>query len=324
MESRGDELHPVVSRCQHGKMAFTRYLSTENSPPLLAWISDSESRGRGPGKEIRGGSHAIPECGLGQATSDPSKSSRQRRCGSRFWFQGAGAASDGGSRLKLGVGMDTVASLTPPRRPSSSAGKLLGTSSRTAAASPRPLLKLKQRRSISCSNSLAAAAARPRSSWSCASASASSAAAAAEPPQKEKDLVFVAGATGRVGSRAVRELVKLGFRVRAAVRNVQRASSLSLVQGVQQLKLDGDAAAIPPAEKLEIVECDLEKQPQDGIVKAIGNASLVVCSIGASEKEILDVTGPYRIDYMATRNLVEAGTYVITWMHHVPLEEVIE
>nr|CAB3451629.1 unnamed protein product [Digitaria exilis] len=144
---------------------------------------------------------------------------------------------------------------------------------------------------------------------------------------KEKDLVFVAGATGRVGSRAVRELVKLGFRVRAAVRNVQRASSLSLVQGVQQLKLDGDAAAIPreiddriehlsassipfhaAAEKLEIVECDLEKQPQDGIVKAIGNASLVVCSIGASEKEILDVTGPYRIDYMATRNLVEAAT----------------
>jgi len=37
------------------------------------------------------------------------------------------------------------------------------------------------------------------------------------------------------------------------------------------------------------VECDLEKQPQEGIVKAIGYASLVVCSIGASENEILDV-----------------------------------
>jgi len=54
----------------------------------------------------------------------------------------------------------------------------------------------------------------------------------------------VAGATGRVGSRAVRELIKLGFRVRAAVRNAQRASTL--VQSVQQLKLDDndDAAAI--------------------------------------------------------------------------------
>ena len=67
------------------------------------------------------------------------------------------------------------------------------------------------------------------------------------------------------------------------------------------------------AARLEIVECDLEKQPQEGIVKAIGNASLVVCAIGASEKEILDVTGPYRIDYLATSNLVQAG------MHHVYL-----
>ncbi|XP_020403291.1 tic62 protein isoform X1 [Zea mays] len=50
--------------------------------------------------------------------------------------------------------------------------------------------------------------------------------AASAPAQKEKEVVFVAGATGRVGSRAVRELMKLGFRVRAAVRNAQRATSL--------------------------------------------------------------------------------------------------
>ncbi|KAG8095530.1 hypothetical protein GUJ93_ZPchr0012g20936 [Zizania palustris] len=127
-----------------------------------------------------------------------------------------------------------------------------------------------------------------------------------EPKTKEKDLVFVAGATGKVGSRAVRELIKLGFRVRAGVRSAQRASSL--VQSVQQLKLDDATAAASPAEKLEIVECDLEKQPQADIVSAIGNAVIVVCSIGASEKEILDVTGPYRIDYMATNNLVQSAT----------------
>ncbi len=34
---------------------------------------------------------------------------------------------------------------------------------------------------------------------------------------KDEDLAFVAGATGRVGSRTVRELLKLGFRVRAGV-----------------------------------------------------------------------------------------------------------
>uniref|UniRef100_A0A0E0B6Z8 NAD(P)-binding domain-containing protein n=1 Tax=Oryza glumipatula TaxID=40148 RepID=A0A0E0B6Z8_9ORYZ len=97
------------------------------------------------------------------------------------------------------------------------------------------------------------------------------AAAAATPEPKstkENDLVFIAGATGKVGSRAVR----------------------------------------PAAERLEIVECDLEKQAQSDIVSAIGNAAIVVCSIGASEKDILDVTGPYRIDYMATNNLVQAAT----------------
>ncbi|CAN6180781.1 unnamed protein product [Urochloa humidicola] len=207
------------------------------------------------------------------------------------------------SRLKLAVGMDTVASLSPLRHGHPPSSPAACTTSRPTS---RRLLKVKQRSSIS--SSINSPPGRSRS-WSCASASASSSAATPPPPQKgkEKDLVFVAGATGRVGSRAVRELIKLGFRVRAAVRNAERASSL--VQSVQQLKLDGDAlSAISPAEKLDIVECDLEKQPRDGIVKAIGKASLVVCSIGASEKEIWGVTGPYRIDYMATSNLVQAAT----------------
>lgn len=118
--------------------------------------------------------------------------------------------------------MDTVASLSPLRHghPSSSSPASCNTSR------PSPwLLKLKQRSLISSSNSLPA---RPRAWPPRASASASSAATPPPPQQqqKEKDLVFVAGATGRVGSRAVRELIKLGFRVRAAVRNAERASSL--------------------------------------------------------------------------------------------------
>lgn len=56
---------------------------------------------------------------------------------------------------------------------------------------------------------------------------------------------------------------------------------------------------------LELVECDLENQDQ--IQPALANSSVVICSIGASEKEIFDVTGPYRIDYMATKNLIDAG-----------------
>ncbi|RDX85886.1 Protein TIC 62, chloroplastic, partial [Mucuna pruriens] len=135
---------------------------------------------------------------------------------------------------------------------------------------------------------------------------------------KDDNLVFVAGATGRVGSRTVRELIKLGFRVRAGVRNAQRAGAL--VQSVEQLKLDGASASgggqgkarklflgfSPAVEKLEIVECDLEKPDTIGL--ALGNASTVICSIGASEKEVFDITGPFRIDYQATKNLIDAAT----------------
>lgn len=60
----------------------------------------------------------------------------------------------------------------------------------------------------------------------------------------------------------------------------------------------------PAVEKLEIVECDLER---DVIGPAISNSSVVICCIGASEKEVFDVTGPYRIDYQATKKLVDAG-----------------
>lgn len=61
----------------------------------------------------------------------------------------------------------------------------------------------------------------------------------------------------------------------------------------------------PATDKFEVVECDLEKPGQ--IRPALGNSSVVICCIGASEKEIFDITGPYRIDYQATKNLIDAG-----------------
>ncbi len=61
----------------------------------------------------------------------------------------------------------------------------------------------------------------------------------------------------------------------------------------------------PPQGKLELTECDLEKEDQ--IEVALGDAGVVICVVGASEKEVLDVTGPYRIDYKATKNLIDAG-----------------
>ncbi|BAT90896.1 hypothetical protein LR48_Vigan08g169300 [Vigna angularis] len=123
---------------------------------------------------------------------------------------------------------------------------------------------------------------------------------------KDDNLVFVAGATGKVGSRTVRELIKLGFRVRAGVRSAQRAGALT--KSVQELKLGGSSATGggQAVEKLEIVECDLEKPDTIGL--ALGNASTVICTIGASEKEVFDITGPFRIDYQATKNLIDAAT----------------
>ncbi|GJT69616.1 protein TIC 62, chloroplastic isoform X1 [Tanacetum coccineum] len=121
--------------------------------------------------------------------------------------------------------------------------------------------------------------------------------------EKDGDPIFVAGATGKVGSRTVRELLKLGFNVRAGVRSTQRAESL--VKSVQQMKLDDGSQRNPAIEKLQLVECDLEKPEQ--IKAALGSASTVICCIGASEKEIFDVTGPYRIDFQATKNLIDAA-----------------
>ncbi|XP_078170949.1 protein TIC 62, chloroplastic-like isoform X2 [Carex rostrata] len=123
-----------------------------------------------------------------------------------------------------------------------------------------------------------------------------------EGASKEKDVVFVAGSTGKVGSRLVRELLKLGFRVRAGVRSSQRAGPL--LQSVKQMKPVDSTQA--PQERLEIVECDLENQST--IKAAIANASIVTCCIGASEKEVFDITGPYRIDYKATSNLIQEAT----------------
>ncbi|XP_057788276.1 protein TIC 62, chloroplastic [Salvia miltiorrhiza] len=122
--------------------------------------------------------------------------------------------------------------------------------------------------------------------------------------QKDANLVFVAGATGKVGSRTVRELLKLGLNVRAGVRSTQRAEPL--VQSVRNLKLEDVAGGTQPTDKLELVECDLENL--DRIRPALGNSSIVICCIGASEKEVFDITGPYRIDYQATKNLIDAAT----------------
>jgi uncharacterized protein YbjT (DUF2867 family) len=95
---------------------------------------------------------------------------------------------------------------------------------------------------------------------------------------------FVAGATGQTGRRIVQELVARKIPVRALVRDIPKARN------------------ILPAE-VELVQGDvLDRQ---NLTAALGDATVVLCATGA--KPSFDPTGPYKIDYEGTKNLVDAA-----------------
>lgn len=56
---------------------------------------------------------------------------------------------------------------------------------------------------------------------------------------------------------------------------------------------------------MELVECDFENE--DVIENFLGDVGVVVCVIGVSEKEVLDVMGFYCIDYKVMENFVKVG-----------------
>lgn len=80
--------------------------------------------------------------------------------------------------------------------------------------------------------------------------------------------MFVAGATGRLGARIVRELALRGFNVRAGARNTERAQGF--------LNTASAYGIIPSnaARKVKIVPVDITDQ--DSVVSAIGNAGKVI------------------------------------------------
>ena len=95
---------------------------------------------------------------------------------------------------------------------------------------------------------------------------------------------LVAGATGETGRRIVQELVKRNIPVRAMVRNLQAAR------------------AILPAEA-ELVVGDVLKP--ESLKGAIADSTVVLCATGA--RPSFDPTGPYQVDYIGTKNLVDAA-----------------
>lgn len=95
---------------------------------------------------------------------------------------------------------------------------------------------------------------------------------------------FVAGASGQTGRRIVEELVKREIPVRALVRDLNKAKSI-----------------LPP--QVELVLGDV-LQP-DSLNTAIADSTVVLCATGAQPS--FDPTGPYKVDYEGTKNLVDAA-----------------
>lgn len=94
---------------------------------------------------------------------------------------------------------------------------------------------------------------------------------------------FVAGATGETGRRIVQELVKQNIPVRALVRNLQQARTI-----------------LPESAELvvgDVLESDLSA--------ALADSTVLLCATGA--KPSFDPTGPYKVDYEGTKNLVDAA-----------------
>ncbi|MEH2079319.1 MAG: NAD(P)H-binding protein [Nostoc sp.] len=95
---------------------------------------------------------------------------------------------------------------------------------------------------------------------------------------------FVAGATGETGRRIVQELIARNIPVRALVRDIEKARGI----------LSPEA---------ELVVGDV-LQPES-LSAALGDSTVVLVATGA--KPSFDPTGPYKVDFEGTKNLVDAA-----------------
>ncbi len=99
--------------------------------------------------------------------------------------------------------------------------------------------------------------------------------------------VFVAGATGATGQRIVAELCQRQIPARLLVRDINKAREIWPVSN----------------ELVELVTGDVGNV--DALMQAIGDCTKVICATGA--RPSIDPTGPYQVDYVGTKNLVDAA-----------------
>jgi uncharacterized protein YbjT (DUF2867 family) len=95
---------------------------------------------------------------------------------------------------------------------------------------------------------------------------------------------FVAGATGETGRRIVQALVGRQIPVRAMVRNMEKARGMF-------------------SEDVELVVGDVLKL--ESLRGAIGDCTVILSATGAAPS--FDPTGPYKVDYEGTKNLVDVA-----------------
>ncbi|MEH2454775.1 NAD(P)H-binding protein [Nostoc sp.] len=95
---------------------------------------------------------------------------------------------------------------------------------------------------------------------------------------------FVAGATGETGRRIVQELIARNIPVRALVRDIEKARGI----------LSPEA---------ELVVGDVLQL--ESLTAALADSTVLLVATGA--KPSFDPTGPYKVDFEGTKNLVDAA-----------------
>jgi uncharacterized protein YbjT (DUF2867 family) len=95
---------------------------------------------------------------------------------------------------------------------------------------------------------------------------------------------FVAGATGQTGRRIVQELVQRNIPVRALVRDLDKAKEV-----------------LPAAATLVVGDV----MNLDSLRAAIADSTVLLSATGAAPS--FDPTGPYKVDYEGTKNLVDVA-----------------
>lgn len=122
---------------------------------------------------------------------------------------------------------------------------------------------------------------------------------------------FVAGSTGRLGFRVVRELTKQGVSVRAGARDTERAWRVfkgeEVPSGVGYTgQKDAPTYGELDVSRVEAVQADIF-EAKGGLTSAIGDAKTVVSCLGPPETNVGDPSLPRRVDWEGTGRLIEAA-----------------